>query len=243
LIIINADDWGHSEAETEAALACWRGRRITSVSAMVFMADSERAASLAREAGVDVGLHLNLSQGFTGQPPAGRLSDSHRRVVRFMKLSRYAVLVYHPMLRREFRRTYQAQMEEFLRLYGRRPSHIDGHQHRHLCANVIFDTIIPPGEKVRRNFSFWPGEKSGVNRSYRRFVDKRLAGRYQLTDFFFSLGQCLQNDRLARVVELAGAANVELMTHPKNREEYKFLTSELWRETLKGLQAGSYSSL
>ena len=44
MLIINADDWGRSVAETNAALRCYEEARITSASAMVFMADSERAA-------------------------------------------------------------------------------------------------------------------------------------------------------------------------------------------------------
>ena len=53
MITINADDWGRSEAETDAALFCYVNGRISSVSAMVFMEDSERAAELAKgDAGV-----------------------------------------------------------------------------------------------------------------------------------------------------------------------------------------------
>ena len=47
MLIINADDFGRSVGETNAALECYIAGRITSVSAMVFMADSERAAELA----------------------------------------------------------------------------------------------------------------------------------------------------------------------------------------------------
>ena len=56
MLIINADDWGRSQAETDAALRCYQGGRITSVSAMVFMADSERAAELAKEKRIGRGL-------------------------------------------------------------------------------------------------------------------------------------------------------------------------------------------
>jgi predicted glycoside hydrolase/deacetylase ChbG (UPF0249 family) len=52
-------------AETDAAFKCYRGGRITSVSAMVFMQDSERAAKLANNSDLDVGLHLNFSEEFT----------------------------------------------------------------------------------------------------------------------------------------------------------------------------------
>jgi len=61
MLIINADDLGRSVVETDAALRCYSAGRITSVSAMVFMSDSERAAELANGNGLDVGLHLNFS--------------------------------------------------------------------------------------------------------------------------------------------------------------------------------------
>ena len=66
MLIINADDWGRSAAETDAALRCYKAGRVTSVSAMVFMEDSERAAELAKENELDVGLHLNFAEPFTG---------------------------------------------------------------------------------------------------------------------------------------------------------------------------------
>ena len=55
MLIINADDFGRSVAETDAALRCYVAGRITSVSAMVFMADSERSAELAKENALAVG--------------------------------------------------------------------------------------------------------------------------------------------------------------------------------------------
>src|SRR5260221_13625106 len=214
MIIINADDWGRSKAETDAAYACFRNGRITSVTAMVFMADSERAAELAKESNLDFGLHLNLSQKYNGKFPAS-VAKAQERVVKFLTRSKYSVLIYHPGLRTAFREVYDHQWEEIVRLYGKPPSHVDGHQHRHLCANVLFDSIIPRGQKVRRNFSFWPGEKGLLNRSYRSMVDRWLARKYSLTDFFFSLGQCLLPNRLSRVFELAKAANVAFITLPR----------------------------
>ncbi|TMP94577.1 MAG: ChbG/HpnK family deacetylase [Verrucomicrobia bacterium] len=55
MLIINADDWGRSLAETDAALRCYKAGRITSVSAMAFMADSERAAELGKELSLRTG--------------------------------------------------------------------------------------------------------------------------------------------------------------------------------------------
>ena len=80
MLIINADDFGRSVAETDAALRCYVAGRITSVSAMVFMADSERAAELAKEKELDVGLHLNFTERFTGKNKCARLTDYQNRV-------------------------------------------------------------------------------------------------------------------------------------------------------------------
>ncbi|HOY59397.1 MAG TPA: ChbG/HpnK family deacetylase, partial [Verrucomicrobiota bacterium] len=129
MLIVNADDWGGWRTATDAALTCYEKGRITSVSAMVFMDDSERAARLAQRSGLDVGLHLNLSQEFTGSTHSvPRLAESQRAIVRFLRSSKYALLFYHPFLRRQFRHVFEAQLEEFFRLYGRPPSHFDGHQ-------------------------------------------------------------------------------------------------------------------
>jgi predicted glycoside hydrolase/deacetylase ChbG (UPF0249 family) len=243
MIIVNADDFGRSQVETDSILSCFKERRITSASAMVFMADSNRAAELAQDAGIDLGLHLNLSQPFTGEVKAGPLRECHDRVVRFITSTKYSRCVYHPALRRQFRYVYEAQFDEFIRVYGRHPSHVDGHHHTHLCTNMMFDRIIPAQERVRRSFSFGRGEKNVLNRAYRFLIDFALARRYRLTDFFFSLQQCLQENRLSRVFELSKVANVELMTHPANPNEYSHLMSDAYRVSLHQLETGTYGSL
>ncbi len=241
MIIINADDWGRSTFDTDATVRCYEQKRITSVSAMVFMQDSGRAAELARENGMDVGLHLNFTERFTGDAFSPLVREYQDRTRRFLTATKYSVLLYNPMLREQFRYLYQAQTEEFCRLYGAEPSHVDGHQHMHLCANMLFDRIIRTGERVRRSFSFWPGEKSALNRIYRRFVDAWLARRYRLTDFFFALSQTLEGERRERVMEVAKTAKVELMVHPRELKEYNCLLSDAFSEMLRRLEVGSYS--
>src|SRR6266545_3867374 len=116
MLIINADDWGRSVAETDAALRCYWGERITSVSAMVFMADSERAAELANVNGLEVGLHLNFSEPFTDGRCSERLRDCHNRIVGFLTRNKYSQLLYNPFLRREFAYSYSAQADYFFDL-------------------------------------------------------------------------------------------------------------------------------
>ena len=242
MLIINADDWGRSVVETDAALKCYRERRITSVSAMVLMQDSKRAARLAKDYELDdVGLHLNFSEEFTDKSCSETLKEHQGRIIRFLKRGKYAQLLYNPFLRKAFAYCYHAQVEEFIRLFEKSPSHIDGHHHMHLCANVLFSSMIPRGTKLRRNFSFWPGEKSMLNRTYRRLVDRWLACRYRLTDYFFDLTQCIEGKKLDRVAALAKSGNVELMTHPIVNAEHEYLMGDEFQEILQRPEIGHYA--
>jgi predicted glycoside hydrolase/deacetylase ChbG (UPF0249 family) len=226
VLTINTDDWGRSVAETDAALRCYQKGRITSVSAMVFMVDSERAAELTKETQLDIGLHLNFSEQFTDKRCPTRLKEHQRRLIRFLTQNKFAQLVYNPFLRKAFADSYHAQAEEFMRLFGSAPSRIDGHHHMHLCANILLSNMIPAGMRMRRNFSFWPGEKNLLNRTYRALVDRWLARRYRLADYFFDLTQCIQEEKLDRLVALAKSSNVELMTHPVVQTEAEYLMSD-----------------
>jgi predicted glycoside hydrolase/deacetylase ChbG (UPF0249 family) len=241
MLIINADDWGRSRTETDAALQCYEKGRITSASAMVFMEDSERAADIAKENQVDVGLHLNFSERFSGSFIDATLEDYHRKTVRFLKGTKYSQLVYNPFLQKAFAYSYEAQTGEFGRLFGKSPSHIDGHHHMHLCANLLFGELIPTGTTMRRNFSFWPGEKSAFNRAYRRLVDALLARKYRLPDYFFDLTQSIREKKLERVAALAKSSNVELMTHPILPLEMDFLMSDEMGVLLQNVEAGNFS--
>jgi len=83
MLIINADDWGRSVAETDAALRCYKGGRTTSVSAMVFMEDSERAAELAKENELDGRIASEFYRQFTANPCGSTLANHHDKIVRF----------------------------------------------------------------------------------------------------------------------------------------------------------------
>ena len=123
-------------------------------------------------------------------------------------------------------------------LYGTLPSHIDGHHHMHLCANILMSKVIPRGIKMRRNFSFWPGEKSPLNRAYRAF-DRWSACRQILYNGLSlrSLASALRRRQLGRVTMLAKSSNVELMTHPVVHAEADYFMSDEFRELLQPLES------
>ena len=64
-----------------------------------------------------------------------------------------------------------------------------------LCQLPFKQVAFPAGMRLRRNFSFWPGEKGFLNRAYRGLVDRWLARRYRLADYFFDLTQCIEGKK------------------------------------------------
>jgi chitin disaccharide deacetylase len=224
LLIINADDWGRNNTTTDRIAECAVRGAISSVSAMVFMDDSERASALASEREIDAGLHLNLTSPFSAPSCPGPLAERQQQIAKYLVKNRLSQIVFHPGLKDSFNYVVSAQIDEFCRIYGAMPKRIDGHHHMHLCANVLFGGLLPSGTIVRRNFSFQRGEKSAVNRMYRGFIDRRLARCHSLTDYFFSLPP-LEPIRLRKILSLALRSVVELETHPINSSEYEFLTT------------------
>jgi predicted glycoside hydrolase/deacetylase ChbG (UPF0249 family) len=222
-LIVNADDWGSDSETTDRIFDCIRHGAVSSASAMVFMADSQRAAELALESQIDVGLHLNLTSPFTAPHIPKLLLHHQQRVSRFLRGSRFAKVIFHPGLHQSFKYVVAAQLEEFQRLLGLEPARIDGHHHMHLCANVLLADLLPSGTIARRNFSFQSGEKSAANRLCRTLIDRKLAKQHRITDFFFSLPPFQPAKRLERIVNVARRSVVEVETHPINPQEYKFL--------------------
>ena len=231
LLIVNADDWGRSSRVTDAILDCVLRGAVSSASAMVFMEDSERSAEIAQEREIDVGLHLNFTTPLTAPKCPPSLVQHQQKLARHLLRHRLAPVVFHPGLVRSFEYVVRSQIDEFRRLYQKDPDRLDGHHHMHLCANVLLGGLLPPGTLARRNLSFQPGEKPSVNRFYRRLVDRLLAWRHHLVDFFFSLPPFEPPDRLQRIFSLAQQYVVEVETHPVNPKEYEFLAGgEIFRQ-------------
>jgi hypothetical protein len=223
MLILNADDWGRNVETTDKTLDCVKCGAVSAVSAMVFMEDSERAAAIARERNIETGLHLNFTTVFTAANCPAQVLERQRRLASYLLRSRLSQAVFHPGLVRSFDYVVRAQIDEYRRLYGADPHRLDGHHHMHLCENVLLQGLLPAGTLVRRNFSFYTGEKNIWNRLYRRFIDQRLARRHRLVDLFFSL-EPLEPARLQRILSLSRQFAVEVETHPVNIEEYRLLT-------------------
>ena len=242
MLIVNADDWGGSCAATDNSLTCYQNGRITSTSAMVFMGDSERAADLAQGARLRTGLHLNFTEQLAPTAPL-ELRERLGRITAYLKAGRYRTLIYNPLLGGAVEYVYKAQYDEYLRLYGSEPTHIDGHHHMHLWMNVILGGVLPAGSRLRVSFTFFPDEKGLANRLYRQALNAILRRRHICADQFYSVEPIRKWDRLVRIVDQAKTRSVELMVHPNRAAEFEFLMSDEFVALLRGLRMGTYSDL
>lgn len=227
MLYVNADDLGWTKDITDRILRCYSQRRIHTASVMTFMNDSERASKLAIDNKLDVGLHLNLTQEFTGQAATNTLQSHQMAVSDYLNARKINQVLFNPFLRHSFDYVFQAQWEEFHRLYGKVPTRFDGHHHMHLCMNMLASGRLPRGIKIRRNFTFGPGEKDPLNRLYRYLVDRWLKSRFLCTDSFFSMAP-IDQGRLQRLVLMSKLSDVELMVHPGVENEYRYLLSDNW---------------
>jgi len=243
MLIINADDWGKDEKTTDNICICYKNARISSTTAMMFMEDSERAAKLALENNFDVGLHLNFTELFTSKDVDNKLLEYQRILINFFTSCKYARILYNPIIKKQLEYSFRAQYDEFLKLYAKPPTHIDGHHHIHLCSNLMFAAIIPSGTKIRRNFSFSKGEKGIVTRTYRGLIDRIIESRFLSTDFFYKLDRHVKKSEILEKLSHASDSCVEFMVHPGLPEEYAFIMSDKYKEIIQNAAMGSYEAL
>jgi predicted glycoside hydrolase/deacetylase ChbG (UPF0249 family) len=243
LLIVNADDWGMDPPTTDAIHECCRAGAVTSVSAMVHMSDSARAAELAANGMEPPGLHLNLTEAFTDASCPAEVRARQLRIVDYFAGPSRRRWGVSPTLFTEVERCIADQLEAFRDLYGREPSHVDGHQHLHQSLGVILARPIPNGTKMRPSFTFMPGEKSRLNRLFRAALNRAMRLRFRTPSYFFSIRDihpALGGSGLERRLALADRFTVEVMSHPGEADERAVLLDESWAALLNGLTVGGY---
>lgn len=232
MLIVNADDWGASISTTSKIEECVKTKVVNTVSAMMYMRDSRRACGIIKDLKIDTALHLNFTTPFDGGNIQERLLESQLKIVSYLKSKKAAQFIYNPLLQRHFDYVYKAQYDEYCELFGNPPQRIDGHNHMHLCANMLVGRFIPIKTRVRRNIHFVNEKKSMVNRAYRSVIDSFLTKRYSCADYFLHIHQFMHEDtkerinRLQDLAELSKGADIELLVHPHQQADYEFVMSE-----------------
>jgi len=243
LLIVNADDWGVDAPTTEAIAECFAAARITSATGMVYMADSEHAAGLARSRGLPIGLHLNLTEPFDAPGVPRDVRERQLALTRRFRHLRFRRWTYDPFAGGAIERAIADQLDRFRVLYGREPTHVDGHHHVQVCPDVM--TRLPRGIRIRTTRSI-PGAPLSPTRLARRLKEAAIRRRFAAPEYFFSLralSPAFGGSGLESALALADSTAVEIMVHPGLADERRLLLSGAWRLGLEDRPLGSFESL
>ncbi len=248
LLIVNADDWGGFRAGTDAIELCFVAGAISSTTAMVHMADSRRAAELARERGRSTGLHLNLTQPFDASDVPASVRERQRRLcARFANLRlRRWLWSPDPRARALVTDGIRDQIERYRECYGAEPTHVDSHHHVHVCPDVLFSKALESGTRVRQTLSPAPSTARDLASVGRRAKHELLAHRFVTTTHFWRARELVGGYGavpIAQAAALARERSVEVMVHPSLQNELETLRAGAWLEALAGARLGSYSAL
>lgn len=132
-LIVNADDFGLTEGCTIATILCHEDGILTSTTMMVNMPFAPLAAALAKKhPKLGVGIHLTLTMGRPVLEGAKSFTDENGN---FRKKGTYENGL--PVVDEdELYAEWKAQMEKFIQIMGKKPTHIDSHHHVHLQENL-----------------------------------------------------------------------------------------------------------
>jgi predicted glycoside hydrolase/deacetylase ChbG (UPF0249 family) len=248
LLIVNADDWGGFREGTDSIEMCFVEGAISSSTAMVHMADADRAAGLAREHCRPIGLHLNFTQPFDGLDVPPSVRERQRRVCAYFSSLGLRRWTYNPdpRVRHLIADCVRDQLESFRKTYAMEPTHLDSHHHVHVCPDVFFSGAIEKGTRVRQTLSRAPTARLGLNGVARQVKHDLLARRFVTTERFWRVRELSGADHsvpIAMAVELARSRSIEVMVHPSFGDELRALRSDAWLDVVTRAPLGAYSAL
>lgn len=245
LLIVNADDFGWNRGATDLTAECFAAGQITSTTALMYMEDSDRAAELALARDIPVGLHLNLTDPFTAASIPEPVRERQARACRIFggPALRKRSWTYDPRIRGLAEAAIRDQLERFRALFGREPTHVDGHNHVQVCPNVITAQALA-GQKTRDALWSYPSTRSamGLARALRRGLTAR---GHLTTRYFLDLAELHRGSpaQLTERIDLASRSSVEVMCHPGFDHELEALRSAAWCEAIEAAPLGSYREL
>ncbi len=234
-LIVNADDFGASEAVNQAVALAHRHGVLTSASLMVAGDAAEEAVAMARSLpSLAVGLHLVLSDGpaVLSHKQAPHLVDAQGRIARRGPAAsiQYG---FSRQARRELAWEIASQFEAFART-GLPLAHVDGHEHLHLHPAVL-PRVIALGKEFGAHGLRLPRDELRLALSYDRshlptkllwavvfdaaclaWRQRVLQAGFVITDRVYGLFQTGRMDEayVLRLLASFRARTAELYLHP-----------------------------
>lgn len=185
-LVINADDFGYTKANTAGIIEGYRQGVIRSTTALCNMPYLEWGRDLAKDCtGLGIGVHLTLTLGkaLTG----GRsFTDGQGN---FLSRKEIYTADLDPD---EVYAEWKAQIERYIQVFGHKPSHLDSHHSVH---------------------DFNEQQKAIVLRLAEEYgLHVRRYGPYQYVSGFY--GPTATREDLLRILEENAGRDIEIMTHP-----------------------------
>lgn len=134
-LIVNADDYNLTPGVCRGILAAHQEGVVTSTTFMVNLPGARASAHLAgKNPELGVGLHLNLTKG---KP----VSPREKVPSLVQENGEFIPHKLHPqsrLSREEILLEWEAQLQKFIELMGKAPSHLDSHHHIHALYLPVF---------------------------------------------------------------------------------------------------------
>jgi predicted glycoside hydrolase/deacetylase ChbG (UPF0249 family) len=144
-LIVNADDFGLTPGVSLGILRAHRHGIVTSTTAMVNREIAPDLVAAARDSGIGIGLHVNLTLG----SPISRARSLVDGAGAFVRDARRAAARADA---RDVAAEVEAQIDRFLDVFRQRPTHLDTHHHVGLyepVAEVVVQAASRLGVAVR----------------------------------------------------------------------------------------------
>jgi predicted glycoside hydrolase/deacetylase ChbG (UPF0249 family) len=226
-LIINADDLGSNVDRDRGILEAFRQGIVTSASLLANGPSFVTAVAQVKEAGLPVGVHLNLADGLSITGHIEALTDISGQFPGKQKLRQY--LAAAACDRAALRNELAAQIERILNA-GLRPDHLDSHQHCQLfpCLTSMVTDLANeygihamrtslPAEAAEED----PGEQLGEELALYRQLSQRahatmIDAGIRTTDGLWGMPMLnhLDTPSLSQLLEKLPEGCWELMTHP-----------------------------
>lgn len=174
LLALCADDFGLAPGISAGIARLAHAQRLTAISCITNSPHWPATAGLLNGLPdtVDVGLHLNFTEG---RPLSGRLARQWPELPALPRLIAQAHLRLLPLS--QVRNEVHAQLAAFNHVLGRPPAFVDGHQHVHHLPGVrgvILDMVehVQPLPALRNT-----GRLLGPGAGFKRWLIERTGGR------------------------------------------------------------------
>ena len=147
-LIVNADDYGHTPGTCLGIRRAHLQGIVTSTSAMMNrpLAPAELTVAARTCPDLGVGVHLVLT---TGKPllPAERVATIIDTDGRFLKLDKFCARLESMDIDQVWAE-WNAQVEKFIRYFGKNPDHLDSHHHSSYFTPALFERMCRLAEQL-----------------------------------------------------------------------------------------------